>query len=67
MLYKTTFTRCVLDLGKVGALGLTFSQFAPHLSPVPAVPFCAQLQGACNYSSSKRSERVGERKKSERW
>lgn len=67
MLYKTTFPWCVLALGKVGALGLTFSQFAPHLSPIPAVPFSAHLRSACNYSSSKRPERVGERNKNERW
>lgn len=49
MLYKTTFARCVLALGKVGALGLAFLQFAPRPSPIPAVPICAQLPGACSY------------------
>ena len=63
MLYKTTFPRCVPALGKVGALGFAFFQFAPRLSPTPAVPFCAQLPVACNYSSSKGSEREGARKK----
>lgn len=67
MRYKTTFSRCVPALGKVGALGLAFLQFAPRLSPIPAAPFCAQLPGACNCSFSKRSEREGEGKKRERW
>lgn len=48
MLYKTTFPRCVPVLGKVGALGLAFLRFAPRPSPIPAVPFCARLPGACN-------------------
>lgn len=66
MLYKTTFPRCVLALGKVGALGLTFSQFAPHLSPIPAVPFSAHLRGAC--TRLLRGQKEWERGiKNERW
>lgn len=67
MLNETLFPQSAPALGKVGALGLAFLQFVPCLSLIPVEPYCVQLRAVCNCSSSKGSEREGEREKSERW
>lgn len=53
-------------LGKGWSPGTRF--FPVHSMPLAYVePFCVQLRAVCNCSSSKGSEREGEREKSERW